>query len=624
MNRIKFPFSAIIGQEQAKQALIYGAINPRIGGVLLCGQKGCAKSTLVRGLANLKGLSVVDLPLNITEDMLVGMIDLKDAVHFGRKTFEGGVLQRAHGNILYVDEVNLLSDTIVNALLDVMQSGINRMERDGISHTHISQFLLVGSMNPEESPIRAHFLDRFGLYVEMRGIQSLEDRKAIIKQRMAFEADPVVFFSRYHAQDQLLAEKITAARNIVSSISVGEPAVNLAIELAKTANAAGHRAEIVMIETAIAIAALKGQDSITEIDIKEAAPFVLPHRICDNPPQSLQPEDQKPQHPGNADQQPAEQESSPARGPEFTPVLEDCSTPPDLEKLPSHNHLDDPVVQGQEIYEVHDMSINTIDRTRRKGSGKRSKSVSGARRGRYIGVEIPKDLTTDIALDATLRVAAVYQHQRQKNGIAIKIHKSDLRAKKRENRIGNTILFAVDASGSMGAKQRMVATKEVVLSMLYDAYQKRDQVGMVAFRKDRAEILLPITRSVDLAQKRLQQLPTGGRTPLSEGLFLAWQMITARRLKDVDMLPLLILITDGKANAAHRDADPVKEALAAATLLRNHHIPAIVIDTEKGRFQMGIAREISEEMRAQYFKIDQIRSEVIGELVRSARRISVP
>lgn len=622
MNRIFFPFSAIIGQEQAKKALIYGAINPRIGGVLLCGQKGCAKSTLVRGLANLKGLKVVDLPLNITEDMLVGMIDLSDAVHFGRKTFEGGVLQRAHGNILYVDEVNLLSDTIVNALLDVMQSGLNRMERDGISHTHLSEFLLVGSMNPEESPIRAHFLDRFGLYVEMCGIQSPEDRKMVIKQRIDFEADPVAFSSRYHAQDQLLAEKIKAARKRTPFIGVEEPATHLAIELAKTANTHGHRAEIVMIETAIAIAALNGQDSITEVDIKDAAHFVLPHRIHENPPQPLQLEEQQPQQPGDTDTQPAELESSLSQSPEFMPVPGDSSAPPDVEKLPSHNNLDDPVVPGQEIYAVYDLTNNTMDRTRRKGSGKRSKSVSGTSRGRYIGVEIPRNLTTDIALDATLRVAAAYQHQRQKNGMAIKIHKSDIRSKKRENRIGTTIIFAVDASGSMGAKQRMVATKEAILSLLYDAYQKRDQVGMVAFRKDRADILLPITRSVDLAQKRLQQLPTGGRTPLSEGLFLSWQMIMTRRLKDADMLPLLILITDGKANSAYRDADPVKEALAAATLLRNHHIPSIVIDTEKGHFLMGIAREISEKMKAHYYKIDQIRSDVLGDLVRSARKNS--
>ena len=620
MNKVLFSFSAIIGQDQAKQALIYGAVNPKIGGVLLCGQKGCAKSTLVRGLANLNGVKVVDLPLNITEDMLVGMIDLKDAVHFGRRTFEGGVLQRAHGNILYVDEVNLLSDTIVNALLDVMQSGINRVERDGISFSHPSEFLLVGSMNPEESPLRAHFLDRFGLYVEMRGIENPEARKAVIKQRIAFEAAPLDFYRQYDVQDRILAGKIEAARKKIASIHVPECAIHLAIELAQAANAAGHRAEIVMIETAIAMAALNGKEFVTEEDVKAAAPFVLPHRIRESRSEPLQQENH-PEQPGEEDvPMPADAEMPPSQNMQFEPAPGDTNKPKEEEQQLTQESQDDPVVQGQEIFAIHDLTVSPMDRTRRKGSGKRSKSVSGTSRGRYIGVKIPKNITTDIALDATLRVAAVHQHRREKNGMAINIHKSDLRIKKRENRIGTTIIFAVDASGSMGAKRRMVATKEAILSLLYDAYQKRDQVGMVAFRKDRAEILLPITRSVDLAQKCLQQLPTGGRTPLSEGLFLSGNMIKTQWMKDEDMVPLLVLITDGRANVAPRDIDPVKDALAAARQIRKHHIHAIVIDTEKGYFQLGIAKEIAEHMGAQYFKIDQLRSEVIGELVQLARR----
>ncbi len=618
MNKTLFPFSAVVGQEQAKQALIYGAVNPRIGGVLLCGQKGCAKSTLVRGLANLNGVKVVDLPLNITEDMLIGMIDLEDAIRFGRKTFEGGLLHRANGNIVYVDEVNLLSDTIINGLLDVMQSGINRLERDGISYSHPSEFLLVGSMNPEESTLRGHFLDRFGLYVEMRGSQSHKQRKAVIKQRMAFESDPVDFFNQYHPQDQLLAEKIKAARNKLASIQITEPAICLAIELAKTAHSSGHRAEIVMIETALAIAALNGLDTLTEEVVKEAAPFVLPHRIRESQPQTLQPEDQS-QHqvePLEDNQQSAENESSQTI--QFEPTPTDSTAFSENKNTPSQESLDDPIVQGQEVYAVHDFTVPPLDQTQRKGSGRRSKTASGTSRGRYIGFEIPKDIKKDIALDATLRVAAIHQHRRQQNGMAVNIHKSDIRTKKRENRIGATIIFAVDASGSMGAKRRMVATKEAILSLLFDAYQKRDQVGMVAFRKDRAEILLPVTRSIDLAQKRLQQLPTGGRTPLSKGLFLSWQMITTRRMKDADMVPLLVLITDGKANNANGDLDPVEDALAVATRIHNHHIPSIVIDTEKGPISLGLAKEIAKVMKAQYYKIDQLRSEEIGELVRNS------
>lgn len=626
MTKTIFPFSAIVGQKQARQALLYGAINPKIGGVLLCGQKGCAKSTLVRALANLNGINVIDLPLNITEDMLIGMIDLQEAVRFGRKTFEGGVLRRAHGNILYVDEVNLLSDTIVNSLLDVMQSGISRMERDGISYTYPSEFLLVGSMNPEESPLRVHFLDRFGLYVEMQGIQNAEQRKAVIKQRMSFESDPVRFFQQYEQQDQILAQKIKAAQQKINAIEIPEPIIRLAVEFSTTANTAGHRAEIVLIETALAIAAFNDQDVVTEDNVKAAAQFVLPHRIRGDEQEQtsrqsqenvLETEDEL--FPPLDDEQ--QQGMDQSQDMQFESAPMDSAENPN-EKITGNEEItDETVVQGQEIYEVQDIAVNPMDRTRRKGSGKRSKTASGTSRGRYIGFELPKQINQDIALDATLRIAAVYQMTRVKNGMAINIHKSDIRIKKRENRIGTTIIFAVDASGSMGAKRRMVVTKEAILSLLYDAYQKRDQVGLIAFRKDHAEVLLPFTRSIDLAQKQLQQLPTGGRTPLSEGLHLAWQMITARQMKDPDMIPLLILITDGKANSSNRIENPVSEAISVAAKIGTHRIPSIVIDTEKGLFPLGIAKEIAGNMNARYYKVDQLISEVIGEVIRSAQVI---
>ena len=625
MDRFTFPFSAIIGQEQAKLALIYGAINPKIGGVLLCGQKGCAKSTLVRALASLNGINVVDLPLNITEDMLIGMIDLQEAVRFGRKAFEGGVLQRANGNILYVDEVNLLPDTIVNALLDVMQSGINQMERDGISYTHSSEFLLVGSMNPEESPLRAHFLDRFGLYVEMRGIQSVEQRKEVIKQRMAFEADPAGFIRHYHEQDQQLAERIKTAQERIQNLPISAGAMLLAVELAVTANTAGHRAEIVMIETALAIAAFQGEEAVTEETVKAAAPFVLAHRIREQQSPPVQPQEDSQETEDSqlplAEKEENETEQMPSAAAQNETAPQNMENSSEKQTEPQETNSEDSIVAGQEVYAVHDLNAAPMDRIRRKGSGRRSKTASGTRRGRYIGFELPKQQLYDIALDATLRTAAIHQITREKDGMAISIHKSDIRVKKRENRIGTTIIFAVDASGSMGAKQRMVATKEAILSLLYDAYQKRDQVGMIAFRKDHAEILLPITRSIDLAQKRLQKLPTGGRTPLAEGLFMAWQMITVQQMKDNDMVPLLVLITDGKANRANHAEDPVGEAMAAAEIIRDQRIPSIVIDTEKGVFPLGIAQHIAENMRAQYYKVDQLRAEVIGEVVRSTQMI---
>ena len=620
MRNACFPFSAIVGQEQAKAALVFGLINPKIGGVLLCGQKGCAKSTMVRAVGSLlQDVDVVELPLNVTEDMLIGTIDIERAIKYGARYFNGGVLERANGNVLYVDEVNLLSDTVVNSLLDVAQSGVNRVEREGISFVHESEFLLVGSMNPEEAPLRPEFLDRFGLYVQMKGIGDFVLRKRIVQQRLAYEQNPTAFYAKYIEADRELARQIAEAKSRVPDVKAGESVLGYAAELANTVNAAGHRADIIMIETALAIAALDKRDEVEREDVETAAEYVLPHRIR----QSLCPDEEtkpEPQRQQSMDEQNDVQENRQGDTENAAqPQMQFDNQPNGTEErnMPIDNDIeDDPVVSGSDVYTVKNIAPMRKDKNKRRGSGRRSKTVSGTNKGRYIGHTQTSDVF-DIALDATLRAAAVYQSSREKTVTALNVQKSDLRFKKREHHTGTTILFVVDASGSMGARRRMVQTKEAILSLLYDAYQKRDRVGMIAFRKQAADIVLPFTRSIDLAQKRLQKLPTGGRTPLGQGLLLAWQMIKTQQTKDEDTIPLLILITDGRANDTLSD-DPIGSALKAAQAIFHDRIQSVVIDTENGSVNLGIAEQIAENMNAQYIKVDDLKAQAVAHVVRAA------
>lgn len=619
MTETRYPFAAIVGQEQVKNALIYNLIDPRIGGVLLCGEKGTAKSTIVRGLAALTDQHVVDLPLNITEDMLVGAIDFEKAVHDGVRVFSGGVLAKADGNILYVDEVNLLPDSIVSTLICAAASGENLVEREGISHRHSCNFVLIGTLNPEEGKLRPQFLDRFGLYVDVTGEKDVAIRSAIICRRMEYERDPAAFASRWENETKQLQSKIKRARKLVSEMTV-EPAIrSLAAKYAQQAGCEGNRCEIILTRTAGAVAAWNEKDYISVEDMKEAAIYVLPHRRRQEQPQ----ENQESKHSESNDsekkndsRQPDDHENPPPQmrqqegndGPEI-------DTPPPQQS--DGAAPEEQLVEGKEVHLISALPAIPRDRLFRQGSGRRSKTKSGTDKGRYAGfTQSPKLHQKDLALDATLRAAAPYQRFRDHSECAVALTDSDLRYKVPENHVGATIVFVVDASGSMGARKRMKETKEAILSMLLDSYQKRDKIGLVAFRKDSAETLLDITASVDLAQKKLQALPTGGRTPLASGLYQAWQLLRARKLKDPDMLPMIVLVTDGRANRPLWTENAVADAVKAAELIHRDGIHGVVIDTEKDFISLHIAQQIAQAMHGTYHKVDELKAQQLRSIVK--------
>lgn len=625
-----YPFAAIVGQEQVKKGLMIALVNPKAGGILIGGPKGTAKSTLVRSIREVSGdKRCVDLPLNATEDMLFGNIDLEYAIQEGKRKFLPGILAKANNNILYIDEVNLLRSELLTAILDTNIAGINRIEREGISFSHEANYIVIGTMNPEEGTLSAQILDRFGMYAETTNAIEVEERVQIVKLLLDFEKNRQMFKARYATEIETLAEKIKKAKAIVSQIEVSEAMMQLAAQMCAKSFCAGHRAEIYLLEAAKAIAALEERLYILPKDMDEAAMFVLVHRMRQLPqqqPQEQEEQEQNEQEENNDTENNDEQEESELPPPsadedgqedddESESEQEDDKT----EETPdnSENQLapEEQTAEIDKTFQLPKMMLDMgKDRTIRRGSGKRSTTRTDLKQGRYVRASMPKGKIEDLAFDATIRAAAPFQRMRSKNGCALNIQQEDLRQKVREKRIGNTFLFLVDASGSMGARTRMKAVKGAIFYMLQEAYQKRDKVGMIAFRRDKAEVLLPITRSVDLAQKCLQQMPTGGKTPLAEGLDTALMTLTAMNKKDKEQEPVLVLLTDGRANAGE---DAVKEAMRTAERLRESNVTSVVIDTETDFIKLGIAKNLAREMGATYFSLKQLSQENIVHIVRN-------
>ncbi len=633
-----YPFSAIVGQERMKKALLLNAINPKIGGVLIRGEKGTAKSTAVRALAALlpeieavedcifgcnpreqsemceqclekpelktgiRKMKVIDLPIGATEDRVVGTLDIEHAIKKGEKKFEPGILADAHRNILYVDEVNLLDDHIVDVLLDAAAMGVNIIEREGVSYSHPSSFILVGTMNPEEGELRPQLLDRFGLCAEIEGINDAEARVEIVRRRMDYEANPDGFARKWENEEEKIRETIIRAKELLPSVNVKDDMLKLIAQICIDMAVDGHRADIAMMKTAVAIAAFHERNEATEEDVKEAAELVLPHRMRRKPfsEQKMEKEKLEQSVQKHKEQKQKQHEHEHTQS-QMTEEVPDSSSETFFE-------AGEPFKVNQTV-----LKIDKKDSLNRKGSGRRSKTITGE--GRHVKSIIPPGKVKDLAFGATFRAAAPHQLKR-KGELAINIETQDFREKVRERKIGNTLLFVVDASGSMGAQARMTAAKGAVLSLLVDAYQKRDRVGLVAFKGSSAEVLLPPTSSVELARKYLQSLPTGGKTPLSQGLFKGCEVLSKEMEKNKNALPLLILISDGKANVSMGGGKPVDEAKQMAAMIKSAGIKSLVIDAEQSFIGLGLAREISNELGAKYLKLEELRAQDIVSSIR--------
>lgn len=640
MKRNVFPFAAVCGMEKPKEALLLALVNPFAGGLLLSGERGTAKSTLVRAARELIDAPWIEIPISITEDRLFGSIDTEEAIQSGRKKLLPGLIDEANQGIINIDDVNLLRDDLLSALLNIREAGGYRLERDGLSEQRDTSFTVFAVMNPESGTLSSSLLDRFGLFASTDEESEEETRLEIIRRVLDFEKDSIAFCQKWQEETDALKEKILEARKLLPEVEASDAMIQLAAVYTLKAHVAGHRADIYLIETARAKAALEGRKYILPKDLEKAAEFVLPHRMRKAEEQQIEPHE--PEEPSNqSEDQDSEQDNN--QQPEMPEDDEDTfnqppeSQPPqtDTEDADSSNQelnadnskFSNPKGSSQERVDAADLHVNlppmwiepAKDRKPKKGSGKRSVTMTDLMQGRYVRAEMPKAKTSDIAFDATLRAAAPYQKARISNGCAVVIRKEDLRSKVREKRTGNIFLFVVDASGSMGARERMKTVKGVIFKILLDAYQKRDRVGMVAFRKNQAEVLLPVTRSVDFAQKKLASMPTGGKTPLARGLLKAEDVLDMLYRQDATQDPIVIIITDGRATSPlNKDTNPVTDAINEAERIGRRHIPAAVIDTESGFIKLGLAKKLAKAMGASYFQVDKISEEQILRIGRAA------
>ncbi len=678
LRRPVFPFTALVGQERMKRALILNAINPQVGGLLIRGQKGTAKSTAVRALASVlpaikvvadcpficdpdnpeamcescrarleqgqslpheeRKVRVVELPINASEDRVVGSFDLEVALTEGVRRFEPGLLAAANRGFLYVDEVNLLDDHLVDLLLDAAAMGMNTVEREGISYSHPARFILVGTMNPEEGELRPQLLDRFGLCVEIAGLDGIEDRMEIIRRRSAYERDPLGFAAEWQGREEVLAARIVAAQQGLPNVRPSPADLRTVAELCLQMEVQGHRADITIIETAVTNAAFEGRERLLSQDLQLAAELALPHRMKrlpfegtgvdrDRVAQILEQSDSS----SSSSVPPAGEQGG--RDPLVSPAV---PTPPPGASGAVSSEVPRTILHGGSSDDLYRMGLRSgevifgpgqvfrprrletpADRRSRGLPGRRSLTRTKRRRGRYVSHRLPEDgKLTDPAFDAILRAAAPFQRRRDHDGQVIALRRWDLRQKVRVRRARNVILFVVDASWSMAAEARMEATKGAILSLLMDAYQRRDRVGMVVFQKESAYLLLPPTNSVELARRYLENVPTGGKTPLSQGLLLGYQVLEQVRRQDPEAMPLLVLVTDGQGNVAVTDLPPQEEACRVAEQIGKRGIRCVVIDSELEQFNRGLARQIARAARGEYYNLTELRAQTLVQTVR--------
>jgi magnesium chelatase subunit D len=658
---VGYPFVAVVAMEQVKLALLIGAVEPRLGGVLLRGEKGSAKTTLARGLASLlpgePPPPFVDLPIGATEDRLVGTLDLSAVLLGGQKRFAPGLLSAADGGLLYVDEVNLLPDHLVDVLLDVAVSGVNRVERDGVSVRHAARFFLVGSMNPEEGELRPQLLDRFGLAVDVASSPDPLLRAEAVRRRLAFDADPAGFVASFAAETADLASQLAG----YTGAAVPPLLVEVAARMAVSLGADGLRADLSLCRAAAGFAGLAGRREASVADLRAVAALALGHRRrrgpFDSPGISESELDEAllaalqdaggDAQPGSGDAGAGDTQPGPGDdgagdaaghrpggdvsdpGHSADPAFSrEASFGSDPEPRPGSGPVPPPA-SGEDTPNVLAVPL-PVSRGRFGPAGGGS-AAAGVTRGRHPGTErLPSGSGRSVsaqpagaaarrlALAPTAIAAAARRESHPASGSAgtgALVEVSDLREVVAERRMSHLIVLCVDASGSMGAEQRAAAARGAVLRLLTDAYQRRDRVAVVSFSGEGAQVILRPTGAIEVARARLAAVPTGGRTPLAEAILCALDVCVAPSTRGY--WPVLVVVSDGRATAAPDGLDPVAAALAAADRVTRAGIPALVVDVESGATPLRLGEALAERMGARYLRLGTVTAEGIDQAVRS-------
>ena len=635
--------------------MILAAIHPALGGVLIRGSKGAAKSTAARGLAKLlpevevfegdpfrrapgedvpgwplpqdaqlvrRPVALVNLPVGATDDRVVGSLDIEKALGTGARAFEPGLLASAHRGILYIDEVNLLADHLVDLLLDAAAMGVNHVEREGLAFRHPSRFVLIGTMNPEEGDLRPQLLDRFGLAVEAEPMADPRLRSEVVRRRLAFEADPAAFHARWAEADRLEGAKIARARALLPDVIVPDAVLDALCARCAREGAEGLRADLTIHKAATALAAYEGRTGVTHADVEAVAELALAHRRTSppspSPPPAPSPRDDdrgepdRPSPPPRMDYFAANDRPDDPGGARAHSQESEGETPRDEAGESERSGASEPLALGK-------WSPKPSPPRKPSRSGGRGGPITGDRRGAFVRSATPVGRASDLAFEATIRAAAPWQVSRGREGGRLVLRPGDVRVKVRARPSQHLILFAVDASRSMGARERMRQTKGAVLSLLVDAYQKRDRVGLITFGRGGPSVALAPTRSVRVAARQLADLPIGGLTPLAGGLALAARVVEAQRRREPGVSPLVVLLTDGRGNVPlHPGSDPASDALAMARLLARLGVAGLVIDTETGPVRLGLARTIAHAWGADLRALDDLDGPALPEAVRRA------
>ncbi len=608
-----YPFSAIVGHDQLRLALLLCAVRPEIGGALIRGEKGTAKSTAVRGLAALLSAAtgsqragLVEMPLGATEDRVIGSLDLQRVLRDGEHAFSPGLLARAHGGVLYVDEVNLLHDHLVDVLLDAAAMGRVHVERDGISHSYEARFVLIGTMNPEEGELRPQLLDRFGLTVDVHASRDVDVRVDVIRQRMAYEADPDAFAERYAGADAELARRIAAARALVDDVVLPDNELRRIAALCAAFGVDGMRADLVLARTAVAHAAWRGAATVEEADIRIAAELALPHRRrrdpFDDPGIEREQLDAALAQAGDEDPEPdPEPPGGGALADTENAVQQKDSSPQQDSSRPR------PSAPPSRTFRARALRVPGVG-TGAPGRRSRARNATG-------GVIAATDAGDTGSGARGLHLFATLLSAAEHGGAGpLRPRPDDVRLAVREGREGNLVVFVVDASGSMAARDRMAAVSGAALSLLRDAYQRRDKVAVITFRQREARLVLPPTSSAHIAGRRLARFDTGGKTPLAEGLLAARELIVRERARDRTRRALVVVLTDGRATGG---PDPLGRTRIAAARLAAEGAAAVVVDCETSYVRLGLAGQLARRLGAPAVRLEQLHADHLTRAVRS-------